>query len=120
MAANSFQVKGWSTAVVSALLALSLSKDDQVFANLALFPLLAFWALDGYYLALEKGFRGLYDRVRKLPESEIDYSMERTKGEQGLSRWLSAAFSFPNLFFHVSALVVAIVVSIYVYRPCNL
>ena len=116
MAANSFHVKGWSVAVVTALLALGLSKGSYLFANLAFFPLLLFWALDGYYLSLEKGFRDVYDRVRQKANSEVDFSMHRLGAERGLKHWLAGVFSIPNLLFHVPALAVAIGVSIYLLK----
>ena len=108
MAANSFQVKSWSVAVVSALLALSLSKDDASFATLSLFPLLVFWGLDGYYLCLEQGFRSAYNRVRVLADDDaVDYSLLLTQGERGFKCWVNATFFSPNAILHVAAIIVA-------------
>ena len=118
MAANSFHVKGWSVAVVSALLAIGISKSNFLFAILALFPLLLFWALDGYYLSLEKGFRSVYDRVRLLPNAEIDFSMHRTRAERGWCQWLKGVFAVPNLLFHIPALLVATGVSLFLMNGC--
>lgn len=64
MAANSFTIKGWSTTLVTAVLAF-LSKDGKPqYAWIALIPAVVFWALDAYYLALERAFRDLYETVR--------------------------------------------------------
>ena len=79
-----------------------------------LFPLLVFWAMDGYYLGLEKGFRCVYDRVRVLPDSEVDFSMHRLPTERGVAKWLAALFAVPTLFFHGSALTVVILVLFHV------
>jgi hypothetical protein len=37
--------------------------------------LLLFWVYDAYFLSLERKYRGLYDKVRQLPEEKIDFSM---------------------------------------------
>jgi hypothetical protein len=57
MGANSFALKGWSVTLVSAILALS-NKEPRV-VMLAFIPVLIFWGLDAYYLALERGFSKL-------------------------------------------------------------
>lgn len=116
MAANSFHVKGWSTAILSGLLALGLTKSDVSFARLALFPLFVLWALDGYYLGLEKGFRHVYDRVRSSTESEVDFSLTLLPSERGLGKWVAGCFAVPNLLFHGSALIVVTVVLISISR----
>ena len=50
MASNSFQLKGWSVVLVSALFALAASNANTDFVYLALLPAVAFWILDGYFL----------------------------------------------------------------------
>jgi hypothetical protein len=61
MASNSFLIKGWVTTLSSALFALSAKESDQSYAFLAVYPALAFWGLDAYYLQLERRFRKKYD-----------------------------------------------------------
>lgn len=63
MASNSFLIKGWAITLASALFALSAKDADRSFAFLAVFPALTFWALDAYYLKLERVFRNRYDDV---------------------------------------------------------
>ena len=46
--------------------------------GLSFLPVLAFAALDVYYLKLERKFRFLFDQVR-LDEHDIDFSMSLTK-----------------------------------------
>lgn len=76
MAGNSFQMKAWSVAVASATVAFAAAKDSNPrVAVLGVVPIVAFWALDAYYLALEKLFRDKYDAVRGLPApSDFDMS----------------------------------------------
>ena len=64
VAQNSFAVKGWAVGLVAALLAFGAKDQNLRFAILAILPCLVFWGLDGYYLALERRYRDLYDQVR--------------------------------------------------------
>jgi hypothetical protein len=100
MAGNSFVIKGWTITLVAALFALAQKESNPVFMYLAYFPAVIFWALDGYYLWQERLFRKLFDRVRTLPENEIDFSMKTSVvGSQAGSIW-KATFSQTILAFH--------------------
>ncbi len=68
MNTNSFQIKGWTVALVSALLAIFASTKNDYFVLAALFPTLVLWFLDAYYLSQERKFRGLYDDVAGISE----------------------------------------------------
>jgi hypothetical protein len=63
MNTNSFQMKGWMVAIVSAILAIFASTKNHNFVLVALLPALIFWFLDTYYLWQERKFRGLYSDV---------------------------------------------------------
>jgi hypothetical protein len=63
MNTNSFQIKGWSIVIVSALLAIYASTKNNYFLLVAVLPTLIFWFLDAYYLNQERKFRGLYNDV---------------------------------------------------------
>jgi hypothetical protein len=76
MAGNLFLLKGWTITLIAALFALSAKDTDKAFVLIAYFPTLVFWVLDGYFLSQERKFRDLYDHVRKLGESQIDFSMD--------------------------------------------
>ena len=67
-AQNSFAVRGWSVTVVSAVFAVAVTQDEAPPATVlvALVPTLVFWAMDAYYLWLERLYRGLYaDAARR-------------------------------------------------------
>ena len=64
LAQNSFQLKGWSVILVSAMFALAANNTNNIFIYLAYFPAFAFWILDGYFLWQERLYRKLYDHVR--------------------------------------------------------
>ncbi len=63
MNTNSFQMKGWMVAIVSAILAIYADTGKHGFVLVALLPALIFWLLDAYYLWQERKFRGLYNDV---------------------------------------------------------
>ena len=69
MNANSFQIKGWTVTIVSALLAIYASTKNNYFILACLFPATVFWFLDTYYLCQERKLRGLYNDVADITES---------------------------------------------------
>ena len=50
---NSFQLKGMSVTITAALLALTATNFNILFASVVYFSLLIFWGLDAYYLSQE-------------------------------------------------------------------
>jgi hypothetical protein len=62
LAGNSFQMKGWNVGLATAVIGFVAAKEGNPgpAAAYAMVPGLAFWLLDGYYLALETRFRELY------------------------------------------------------------
>lgn len=109
LSTNSFLLKGWSVALVSAMFALSSRDSRAAFLFLAYIPAFIFWGLDGYCLWQERLFRALYKHVRVMPEDHVDFCMSTTKIQRtkGL-RWLDSVFSLTILTFH-GTLIIAIV-----------
>ena len=114
MANNSFLLKGWSVLLVSALFALSAGDANIYFIYVAYFPAIAFWVLDGYFLYQERLFRELYDRVRKLENSNVDYSMDTSSVRGDVKPMSKAVFSKTLNIFHGTILVTIIVVTLIV------
>lgn len=75
MAGNSFALKGWGVTLVVGICALAGKSFDKLYFLIAYIPILAFWGLDSYYLYQERLYRALYEKVRLLPEEQIDFSM---------------------------------------------
>ncbi len=75
MNTNSFQIKGWTITIVSALLALYANSSNVAYIFIGIAPTILFWFLDAYYLQQERKFRGLYDDVvtnaNSIPEFEM-------------------------------------------------
>ncbi|MCG8760894.1 hypothetical protein G1L15_13455, partial [Tenacibaculum finnmarkense] len=76
---NSFQIKGMSITISSALLALSANNSNRLYASIIYFSLFIFWGLDSYYLSQEKGYRDLYNRTRIKEELDIDFNLKLNK-----------------------------------------
>src|SRR4051794_33146782 len=64
LAGNSFLVKGWAITLAGAFFAFALNSHSARLALAAVVPIIAFWALDAYFLRAERLFRALYDEVR--------------------------------------------------------
>lgn len=78
MGGNLFYLRGWSITLIGGVLAILSQKKDEVdsFPVIVLLVVtLMFWIYDGYFLSLERKYRDLYNKVRKLSEKEIDFSM---------------------------------------------
>ncbi|MBU0976042.1 hypothetical protein KJ918_04535 [Patescibacteria group bacterium] len=115
MASNSFLLKGWSVVLVSALFVLSAKETNVSFIYLAFFPALSFWELDGYFLWQERLYRKLYDKVRKMNESEIDFSMDTSTVNKEVKPWVCVTFSKTLRIFHgtiVGAIVIVMLIRI--------
>lgn len=78
MGGNLFFLRGWSVTLIAGVLAILSQKDNvDVFPGIVLVVVvLMFWVYDGYFLALERKYRDLYNKVRKLPEKDVDFSMD--------------------------------------------
>jgi len=112
MADNSFSLKGWSVVLVSALFALAASDSNTHFVYLAYLPSIMFWILDGYFLWQERLFRKLYDRVRAVSESEIDFSMDTSSVRNEVSSWAGTMFSRTLLIYHGTILGAVVVITV--------
>jgi len=112
MAGNLFLLKGWSITLIAALFALAAKDANQLYILIAYFPLFIFWTLDGYFLSQERKFRALYDHVRTLEESKIDFSMD-TKPFASVKRntWRGALFSQTLLVYYVGLAAVMLILA---------
>lgn len=115
MAGNSFQLKGWSVVLVSALFALAAKDSNQIYIFLAYFPAIVFWVLDGYFLWQEKLYRKLYDSVRQVENSKIDFSMDTSAVVEKISPWNEVVIS-PTLSLFHGVIIGTIVIIMFVSR----
>ena len=116
---NSFLLKGWSVVLVSAMFALAAKDVELLFVYLAYFPAISFWCLDGYFLRQERLFRKLYDRIRELPEDEIDFSMDVSKVSGEVKTWLEVTLSKTLLAFHgviLTTIIIVMLISLFLKK----
>jgi hypothetical protein len=94
MGANSFIIKGWSVTGIGAMYAYWLNQRDYLIIVLILAIVLLFWFHDAYYLYLERGFRNLYDEVRKIDDDQIDFGMIPIFKEKGIHTAMRPIFRY--------------------------
>lgn len=115
MNTNSFQIKGWTITIVSALLALYASSEKKLYILIAIIPTIVFWFLDAYYLQQERRFRGVYNDVAGLsPENnrdaikEFEMPIQKYKGgKYCYFRVLLSKTIFPLYGMVIAGLVIA-------------
>ena len=101
LAGNSFQMKGWAVVLVAAILVLLARENRLDAAFIAVAPVVVFWGLDGYFLWQERLYRALYDHIRTLDETDIDFAMDTAPFKNGHSHtWVGATLSRTILFFY--------------------
>ncbi|MBN8574440.1 MAG: hypothetical protein J0M05_11055 [Candidatus Kapabacteria bacterium] len=96
MNANSFQIKGLSITIVSALLAIYASTPKIVFIFIGIPPTLLFWFLDSYYLLQERKIRGVYNDVTGL--KQINHVRLYEIPIEKYTKEIDKQFSFWNVF----------------------
>jgi hypothetical protein len=102
----SFQLKGWSVALGTVVIGLTAKDNRSDLAWIAILPAVAFWVLDGYYLALEYNYRVLFNEAVSGGKALFDMkSRELLFGD-----WLSAMLR-PSVFpIHLVIVVIALLV----------
>jgi len=112
MAGNLFFLRGWTITLTAALFALFFKNTDPDYIFILYFPVIIFWILDGFFLSQERLFRALYDRVRKLDEEEIDFSMDVSEYKKDKrNSWLCSMFSATPIFFYLSLIVSVLLIT---------
>ena len=111
LGSNSFLLKGWSmTVIVTAMVLIARHGIQNPCIILSLiFPILAFWILDGYFLWQERLFRKIYDEIRC--QSDTDFKMDVMKHiNKPKCNWVSAIFSVTlNIFYLVEVALIVFV-----------
>lgn len=116
MAANSFLVKGWTIALVAALLAIAAEKITFAYLLVVLVPVLLFWWLDTYYLVQEKLYRELYKDVAQRVPSSIDFNMDASIFKSQIDSIVKVARSISVGPFY---LVIVLLLFVMYLRSCH-
>jgi hypothetical protein len=116
LSSNSFLLKGWSVTLAAALFALAANDTRPEFAIVALFPALAFWGLDAYYLRQERLFRELYEDILSSQEngtgSIASFSMSTKKYDAHVPKWVSLLLTPTIIGMHGVVVLVVLVVTL--------
>ena len=109
LATNSFRLKGWTVVLVSAVIVLLAREGRTEIAPVTLAPVMVFWGLDGYFLWQERLYRALYDHVRHVEESQVDFAMDVGPFRTNFPRtWLGATLSKSLIGFYGALAVFAL------------
>lgn len=120
MNTNSFQLKEWAVAIVSALLAIFASTKDPVFILVSIMPVVVFWFLDAYYLTQERKFRGLYSDVAGIsddPKTLKQFEMRPDLYVGGRYSYINVLRSITILPLYLPLIVILLVA--YLYLTCR-
>lgn len=109
LTSQSTAVKGWCVTLTAALLGFGVTTTTAFAALLALYVTVVFAVLDGYYLALERGYRELYEGA--LAGTVGDWVMRA--GRPTPRRIASAMLSPATALLYGTSLVVIVGVGTY-------
>ncbi len=115
MGSNSFQLKGWAVTLVTVIGAWAATGSDKRFFILAFIPLIAFWAIDAFYLQSERKYKELYKQVRSKREEEIDFDMDTSTIKTKRTGYWKCLFSRTEVWFY-GAITVAVLVLAFVLK----
>lgn len=117
MGNNSFQLKGWAVTLVTVIGVFSATGSDKRFFIIAFIPLVAFWAIDAFYLQSERKYKELYKKVRAMKEEEIDFDMDTSAIKTKRTVYWNCLLSRTEACFYgpitVAVLVLAIVLKVW-------
>ena len=106
LSSNTFLFKGWSITILGAISTATLTTGNYSLLWIILGVVLMFWAIDAYYLMLERCYRDLYNEVAAKDAAKIDYGM-KVSGVKP-SAWFNAARRPVLLMFYGTVLLLAI------------
>jgi hypothetical protein len=109
LAAQSTTVKGWSITLTGALLGYGATATTPILALIAAYVVLAFAALDGYYLSVERAYRGLYTDAVAGSAAQWSLTVDRPTR----AGYVSATLSPANVILYGTSLLVVAAVGLY-------
>ncbi len=75
MSSNSFLFKGWAITLAAGMFTLATSTSQQILVLAGVVTTCLFWAIDGYYLSIERRYRELFQKVADKNNEEVDFTM---------------------------------------------
>jgi len=95
MNTNSFQIKEWTIAIVSAILGIFIATKNANFFLLGIFPAVTSWLLDAYYLSQERRFRGLYNDIAGVTKNPKNIKLFAMRPDL----YTGGSYSVKSVFF---------------------
>lgn len=121
MSTTSGILKGFSATVITGITAISFTEVNKWVLLLSVFPVVSFFALDVYFLILERKFRYLFDLIR-TDKKDIDFSMDtridRSKCKEARARVRDCLQSPSIWIFYLPAIVVIAIIVIMKFGGC--
>jgi hypothetical protein len=109
LAGNSFLIKGWSVTIVAGLSAIAKAQNEAGVAWIAAGVVVVFAVLDAFYLALERAYRDLYQRVAADSPGIGPWTLKvQVGGREVLRGFNSLAVSLLHGAVFAGALIVAL------------
>ena len=111
---NLFTLRGWMITLIVGLSALFLEFGRDELQIILILVIFIFWVHDAYFLSLERGYRHLYNKVRKIKEDEIDLSMDIS--EFGILKDTSIWYCMTSktlAYFYIPTLILVVIISIF-------
>lgn len=117
MAGNLFYLRGWVVTLVAGILVLLIQLDGGKLPIIFLtFITVLFWCYDGYFLAHERMYRDLYNKVRKQNEEEIDFSMDINEFKGTVQNTIIFCMLSPTLRYFYGLLLLAALYAIFILK----
>lgn len=114
MGSNLFTLRGWMITLVVGLSVAFLEVGRNELQIILVLVVLIFWIHDAYFLSLERGYRCLYNKVRKQDEDAIDFSMDITEfGNLRTTSIWYCMLSKTLSFFYIPTLILIALISIF-------
>ena len=103
MGANSFTLKALAATFGSAGIAImaTMQNPSPYYPVAAVIPIVIFWLMDAQYLCLERGYRDLFDRVRRGEEIE-PYSLDAEPFMGEIAPVLRMAITWSVAWFYLA------------------
>jgi hypothetical protein len=106
--------KGWAITIAAALSGFAAVDSKHGLLVIALVSTAMFWALDAYYLWLERCFIAVYEAVAATSDTAIDFSMRIDKSE-AFGKWFKTLLR-PHLVVFYGSIIAVDIAGIFVIK----
>ena len=115
---NSFLIKAWSISIFAGIFVLTYSFMNIIIMFMTIFIINIFWALDSYYLGLERLFRLIYNKKVEEFNSENSrikmkiFEININKYKNEVKHFTKIMFSKSEFLFYISLIIIIILFSL--------